>query len=68
MNEKDYEQPTDTQDVYEDDIPRIIGACELCEEELWDGQEIWTDDEGNRFCSEECAKEFHGIHPIEDER
>lgn len=59
----------ETNDVEYDEMPRrIIGRCEHCEESLWDDNELWTDEEGNRFCSVECAMEFHGIHEIDDER
>lgn len=66
-NKQQYQPDTDELE-YEESPPRIIGKCEFCEEELRDDAELWTDEEGNRFCSAECAMEFHGIHAIDDER
>lgn len=41
-----------------------VGNCEKCGEELYKEYEIWTDDDGNKFCSQNCAKEFYGIKEI----
>ena len=31
---------------------------------LYEEYEIWADDGGNRFCSEDCAKKYYGIKEI----
>ena len=41
-----------------------VGICEQCGEELYEEYEIWTDDNGNKFCSEDCAKDYYGIKEI----
>lgn len=41
--------------------PVVMGHCEKCEEELREDYEYYTDNEGNKFCSDDCAKEYHGI-------
>lgn len=44
-----------------------IGVCEECRDEVFDdNNEIYIDDEGNMFCSLECALLYHGIHKSED--
>lgn len=42
-----------------------IGTCDKCGEDLYEDYIIWTDDDGNKFCSEECAEEFYGIKEID---
>ena len=42
-----------------------VGNCENCGEALYEECEIWTDDDGNKFCSENCAIEFYGIKEID---
>ena len=42
-----------------------VGTCDRCGENLYDEYEIWTDYDGNKFCSEDCAKDYHGIKEIE---
>ena len=32
---------------------------------LYEEYEIWTDNNDNKFCSDICTKEFHGIKEIE---
>ena len=39
----------------------IRGYCEMCGEELREDYEYYTDNEGNKFCSDDCALEYHGI-------
>ena len=45
--------------------PKRICCCEQCGEEIYEGYEIWTDYDGDKFCSEACAKEYHGIKEID---
>ena len=33
--------------------------------DLYEEYEIWTDDNGNKYCSEECAKDYYGIKEID---
>lgn len=42
-----------------------VGTCDRCGEDLYEEYEIWTDDDGNKFCSEDCAKDYHGIKEME---
>ncbi len=37
------------------------GTCGKCGEDLYEECEIWTDDNGSRFCSKDCAIDFYGI-------
>lgn len=36
--------------------------CEQCGEKIYEDEERWVDNEGNQFCSEECAVKYHRIH------
>lgn len=36
--------------------------CEQCGEPIYSDEERWVDEDRNRFCSEQCAEEFHKIH------
>ena len=45
--------------------PIFLGYCELCGEGLREDYEYYTDDNGYRFCSENCAIEFYGIRAKE---
>lgn len=49
-----------------DYIPKIIGHCRRCREELSPDWELWTDDDNNLFCCEECAIAYHDIHEVAD--
>lgn len=42
-----------------------VGTCDRCGDELYEEYEIWTDDDGNKFCSKDCAKDYHGIKEME---
>lgn len=42
-----------------------VGTCDKCGEDLYEGYEIWTDYDDNKFCSEDCAKEYHGIKEMD---
>lgn len=42
-----------------------VGTCDRCGEDLYEGYEIWTDYDDNKFCSEDCAKEYHGIKEMD---
>ncbi len=45
--------------------PKKIGRCDKCGEDLYEEYEILTDDDGNKFCSEDCAKGYYGIKEID---
>lgn len=47
--------------------PRQIAKCENCNDSITDQKPYWTDEEGNIFCSVQCALEYHDIHKVEDE-
>ena len=42
-----------------------MSHCEKCREELYEEYEIWIDDNGNKFCSEDCAKDYYGIKEMD---
>ena len=44
---------------------REAGTCDKCGETLYTEYEIWTDDDGNKFCSEDCAKDYYGIKEMD---
>ena len=52
--------PHDNRCPYADE-PLIIGVCKNCKKQLTSDYECWTDNEGNKFCSKECADNEHGI-------
>lgn len=41
--------------------PKIHGYCAECYEPLRDDYPYWTDNDGNKFCSEECDEKHNGI-------
>ena len=41
--------------------PPIRGYCEKCGEELREDYKYYTDNDENKFCSDDCAKEYYGI-------
>ncbi len=41
--------------------PKTRGRCEQCGAELREDYEYYTDNEDNKFCSDDCALEYHGI-------
>ena len=41
--------------------PKVRGQCVHCYIELREDYEYYTDNDGNEFCSDDCAKEYHGI-------
>ena len=45
--------------------PKICGHCEQCGEELREDYEYYVDNEEHKFCSDDCALEYHGIKPEE---
>ena len=42
-----------------------VGTCDKCGEDLYEEYEIWTDSNGCRFCSEDCAKDYYGIKEMD---
>ena len=40
---------------------KVRGYCEQCGEKLREDYEFYIDNEDNKFCSEDCALEYHGI-------
>ena len=41
--------------------PIVRGACERCGDDLREDYEYYTDNNDNKFCSQECAVLYHGI-------
>lgn len=42
----------------------IIGTCQICGIQLTDEYEYIEDDNGNRFCSDDCFKQFYGYRKV----
>lgn len=45
--------------------PKVIGYCEECGDRLREDYEYYTDNEGSKFCTRECAIKYHGIESKE---
>lgn len=45
--------------------PKVRGYCEQCGDQLREDYEYYTDNDNNKFCSEDCALEYHGIESKE---
>ena len=45
--------------------PPVMGYCIQCNQELRQDYEYYIDNEDNKFCSEECAIQYHGIKEME---
>lgn len=43
------------------DPPKVFGQCDECGADLTVDNAYFEDDDGNIFCSEDCALEFYGI-------
>ena len=41
--------------------PKTHGRCKQCLLHLRDDYPYWTDNDDNKFCSEECANKWNGI-------
>lgn len=41
--------------------PKVRGLCSKCGEILREDYEFYKDDGNNKFCSLECAIDYHGI-------
>ena len=46
-------------------IHKIKSTCEICGEELYEGEYYTTDNSGGIYCSDECAKKANGIREKE---
>ena len=46
-------------------LPKVRGHCKQCSEDLREDYEYCTDNEGNKFCSEDCALKYHGVESKE---
>ena len=42
-----------------------VGACDKCGEDLYKEYKIWIDEDGNKFCSKDCAIDYYGIKEID---
>ncbi len=41
--------------------PKVRGYCLQCTEDLREDYEYYIDNDGNEFCSDDCALKYHGI-------
>lgn len=46
-------------------IHKVKSTCEICGEELYEGEYYTTDNYGGIYCSDECAKKANGIREKE---
>lgn len=46
-------------------IHHKIGVCDKCGESLYEEYEIWTDYNGNKFCSKDCAIDYYEIEEMD---
>lgn len=46
----------------------VVATCEYCLSELYSGEEVFEDKEGNYFCDESCAGSFYGFNEVILER
>jgi len=45
---------------------RVLGVCAECQNDIMDDvEDYYCDEDGNYFCSDECAMIYHGIHRLE---
>lgn len=64
MSEKMYDENLETQ--YVEYKEPVIARCEECGELIYeDNNDIYVDDEGNYFCSLECALDYYSIRRID---
>ena len=47
------------------DEPKFVDTCDRCSEELREDYTYWTDVDGHKFCSEDCAIEYYQIEEAE---
>lgn len=47
------------------DTPKVMGYCDTCGEELRADYIYTEDNDGNTFCSKDCAVEYYGIEETE---
>ena len=45
--------------------PKVRGYCLECSDELRGDYEYYTDNDGNEFCSDDCALKYHVIQSKE---
>ena len=43
---------------------KVIGECAECGAEIYKEYEFVIDNDGNKFCGDECAISFHGIKTV----
>lgn len=46
-------------------VPKYVGRCARCLSPMYDTDLLWTDEDGEKFCTRECAIEYHGIESLE---
>lgn len=65
MSEKVYDENLGLR--YEEDNKHAIARCEECGELIYeDNDDIYIDDDGNYFCSLECALDYYSIRKVDD--
>lgn len=43
---------------------QVVATCENCLAELYSGEEVIEDADGNYFCDEACAGSFHEFNEV----
>lgn len=45
----------------------IVAKCDMCNDYIYSGYEIYTDESHGVYCSEECAIRANGIRVVEED-
>ena len=65
MSEKEYDE--NIAFLHEEDDEHAIARCEECGELIYEGDDdVYIDDNGNFFCSLECALDYYSIRKVDD--
>lgn len=44
----------------------IMGMCDRCQDYIYLNNTYWTDFDGNKFCSRDCAEEYYGLQEVDE--
>lgn len=65
MSENEYDENIDLR--HDEDEEHAIARCEECGELIYeDNDDIYIDDDGNYFCSLECALDYYSIRKVDE--
>lgn len=49
-----------------DDETTVVSQCTQCHNNIYAREELWKDSDDYKFCSQECAMEYHDIKEERD--